>query len=143
MRYVKRKGCTEKKIQVQDFEGIKAQFLTDIKAVVTLEDIPDQLILNWDHIGINVVLPTSLWTMEEKGSRKVEIVALDDKRQLTAVVCGALHGDVLPVQLIYQGKTAACLLKVSFPHDWLLSYTPNHWSNDEKTREYIESVILP
>lgn len=49
MRYVKRKGCTEKKIQVQDFEGIKAQFLTDIKAVVTLEDIPDQLILNWDH----------------------------------------------------------------------------------------------
>jgi len=33
MCYVKRKGCMEKKIQVQDFEGIKAQFLTDIKAV--------------------------------------------------------------------------------------------------------------
>jgi len=40
MCYVKRKG-TEKKIQVQDFEGIKAQFLIDIKVVVTLEDIPD------------------------------------------------------------------------------------------------------
>ena len=144
MCYVKRKGCIEKKIQVQDFEGIKAQFLTDIKAVVTLEDIPDQLILNWDHTGINVV-PTSSWTMEEKGRRKVEIVALDDKRQLTAVVCGTLHGDVLPVQLIYQGKTAACLPKISFPHGWLLSYTPNYWSNEEKTCEYIdsESVILP
>jgi len=95
--------------------------LTDIKAVVTLKDIPDQLILNWDHNGINVVL-TSLWTMEEKGSKKVEIVALDDKRQLTAVVCGTLHGDVLPVQLIYQEKTAAYLPKISFPHGWLLSY---------------------
>ena len=137
MCYVKRKGCTGKKIQVQDFEGIKAQFLT-------LEDISDQLILNWDHTDINVV-PTSSWTMEEKGSKKVEIVTLDDKRQLTAVtvVCGTLHGDVLPVQLIYQGKTTACLPKISFPHGWLLSYTPNHWSNEEKTCEYIESVILP
>ena len=64
MCYVKRKGCTEKKIQVQDFEGTKSQFLMDVEAVVTLEDIPNQLILNWDHTAINVV-PTSSWTMEE------------------------------------------------------------------------------
>ena len=44
MCYVKRKDCTEKKIQVQDFEGTKAQFLMDFEAVVTLEDIPNQLI---------------------------------------------------------------------------------------------------
>ena len=75
MCYVKRKGCSEKKIQVQDFEGIKAQFLTDIKAVVTLEDISDQLILNWDHTGVKI-LPTSSWMMEEKGKKKV---GLDDK----------------------------------------------------------------
>ena len=135
----KRKGCTEKNIQVPDFEGKKAQFLTDVKAVVTLEDIPNQLILNWDHIGINLV-PTSSWTMEEKGRKQVEIVALDDKRQLTAA-CGTLHGDMLPFQFIYQGKTAACLPKISFPHGWLLSYTLNHWSNEEGTHEYVVPVI--
>ena len=37
--------------------------------------------------------------MEEKGSKKVEIVlvVLDDKQQLTAVVCETLHGDVLVI----------------------------------------------
>ena len=34
---------------MQEFEGLKTQFLTDIKAVLTLKDIPDQLILNWNH----------------------------------------------------------------------------------------------
>ena len=43
MCYVKRKGCTEKKIQVQYFEGIKAQFLTDIKAVVYSRSINSKL----------------------------------------------------------------------------------------------------
>ena len=53
-------------------------------------------------------------------------MTLDDKQQLNAVVCGTLHGDVLPFQLIYQGNTAACLPKLSFPHGWLLSYSLNH-----------------
>ena len=38
----------------------------------------------------------------------------------------------LPMQLIYQGTTPACL-----------PYTPNHWSNEEKTHEYIQHIILP
>ena len=66
MSYVKRKGCSAKKLQVHDFEGVKQQFLIDIRAVVTLEEIPKDLILNWDHTGLKIV-PTSCWTMEEKG----------------------------------------------------------------------------
>ena len=49
----------------------------------------------------------------------------------------------LPMQLIYQGTTPAFLPKTAFPTDWLLSYTPNHWSNEEKTHEYIQQIILP
>ena len=142
MSYVKRKGCSVKKLQVIDFEGVKQQFLIDIRAVVTLEEIPKDLILNWDHTGLNIV-STSSWTMEEKGRKHVEIVALNDKCQITAVVCGTLNGHFLPMQLIYQGTTPACLPKTAFPKDWLLSYTPNHWSNEEKTLEYIQHIILP
>ena len=45
--------------------------------------------------------------------------------------------------MIYQGKTAACLPIYSFPADWNVIYTQNHWSNEEKTQEYITKVILP
>ena len=51
--------------------------------------------------------------MEAEGSKRVEVIGKDDKRQLTAVLAGTLDGDFLPSQIIYQGTTvqlhAACL----------------------------------
>jgi len=29
-----------------------------------------------------------------------------------------------------------------FPQDWNVTFTPNHWSNEQKTKEYIEKIIL-
>ena len=60
---------------------------------------------------------------------------------MTLVVCGSLSGNVLPFQLIYQGKTAASMPKVNFPKEWHVTATENHWSNEEKTKEYIEPYI--
>lgn len=97
-------------------------------AVVKMEDILDELILNWDHTPINIV-PGSSWTMAQKGAKRIEMIALYDKCQITAVVCGTLSREFLPLQLIYTDKTTACLPKVQFLEDWLLSYTHNHWSN--------------
>ena len=105
----------------------------DILAVVKMEDIPDDLILNWHHTAVSIV-PGSQWTMAQKGAKRIEMIGLDDKHQITAVLCGTLNGYVLPLQLIYTGKTTACVPKVSFPKDWLINYTPNHWSNKEKPK---------
>lgn len=44
------------------------------------------LVLNWDHTGVNIV-PGSQWTMTEKGSKRVACAGVDDKRQITIVVC--------------------------------------------------------
>ena len=63
--------------------------------------------------------------MEAKGSKRVEAVGLNDKRQITAVFCAALSGQLLPLQLIYQGKTAACLPRFAFPSEWNVTYTLN------------------
>ena len=30
-----------------------------------------------------------------------------------------------------------------FPDDWNVTFTPNRWSNEEKTLEYIDKVMLP
>ena len=96
----------------------RKQFLLDVKAVVNLEDIPNEL-LNWDQTAINYV-PVSNWTMAKEGSKKVKIAVIDDKRQITVVLAGTLAGELLPLQLIYQGKTEKCLPKVKFPEDWLI-----------------------
>ena len=144
MNFVKRRGSSTAKVTVTNFEAVKEQFLIDVNAVVEMEDIPPELILNWDQTAISIV-PGSTWTMEAKGSKRVEIVGVGDKQQITAVFCGALTGKFLPPQLIYQGKTPACLPRYKFPSDWHVTYmyTPNHWSKEDEMKEYIEFIITP
>ena len=48
--------------------------------------------INWDQTGISV-FPDSAWTMDLKGSKRVERVGISDKRQITAIFCGSLAGD--------------------------------------------------
>jgi len=56
--------------------------LKDTKTLVDKHGIPPELIINFEHTGIHLV-PVSRWTMVEKGSYKVKIVGLDDKREIT------------------------------------------------------------
>ena len=101
---------------VQKFDEVKTQFLLDIKAVVEMDEVPFELIINWDQTGIHYV-PVSSWTMEKEGSKRVEIIAIDDKRQITAVFAGSLTCDFLPPQLVYKGKTPKYLPSITFPSD--------------------------
>ena len=81
-----------------------------------MEDIPPDMVLNWDQTGITIILSRS-WTMEKKGSCRVELKGIDDKRQITAVLCGNLAGVLLPPQIIYKGKTSRCQPTIAFPGD--------------------------
>jgi len=110
MKFVKRKTTTKKpKFTVGNFEELKlkVQFLIDIKAVVTMEDIPEDVIVNWDQTAIKYI-PLSNWTMVQEGSKWVEVIGIDDKRQITATFAASLSGNFLPVQMVYQGKTTKC-----------------------------------
>ena len=115
MNFVKRKTTTKKpKVTVANFDELKSQFLLDIKAIVTMEEIPDDMIVNWDQTAIKYV-PSSNWTMAAEGSKRVEIVGIDDKRQITTTFAGSLSGNFLPVQLVYESKTTKCHPAVEFP----------------------------
>lgn len=81
MGYVKRKATTKAKVNVAEFESIKAQFVFDIQAIVELEEIPPEMIINWDHTGIHYV-PVGNWTQAEKGSKRVEVAGSEDKDKL-------------------------------------------------------------
>ena len=112
---------------MQDFEQIMKSFLDKVSAIVVMEDIEPELIYNWDQTGVNIV-PSSSWTLERKGPQCVEIAGLGDKRQITALLCGTLTGDFLPVQMIYKGKTGRCYPKFSFAEGWNITHSPKHWS---------------
>ena len=107
-----------------------------------MEEIPPKLILNWDQSGLNVV-PSSLWSMEQRGAKRVELAGLNDKCQITAVFCGTLSGDFLSVQLVYQGKTERCHPRYLFSKAWHITQSPNYWSTEETMKDYITEIIIP
>ena len=55
------------------------------------------LVINWDHTAVNIV-PGSQWTLEERGAKRVECTGVDDKRQITVVICAIASGIFLPFQ---------------------------------------------
>lgn len=67
----------------------------------------------------------------------------DDKRQITGVFCGTLCGEFLPIQLIYKGKTSKCHPSYTFPPDWNIAHSDNHWSNECTMLTYISDIIVP
>ena len=73
----------------------------------------------------------------------MEMVGSNDKCQITAVFCGTMLGEFLPVQLIYKGKTDRCHPKFSFLLDWHITHSPNHWSTECTMLDYINHVIVP
>ena len=105
MGYVKWKACSKAKVDVERYEQLKDEFLLEIKVIVNMDEIPPELIINFDQTALNYV-PVSHWTMDQEGAKRVEVVAKDDKRQITAVFAGSSSGHFLPPQLIYEGKTS-------------------------------------
>ena len=122
MGFVKRKETTSKsKNLVENFEELKVLFLDQVSTTVITDEIPPELILNWDQTGLNLI-PLSSWTMEQRGSKRVEITGLNNKHMITAVFCGTLCSDFLPLQLVYQGKIDLCHPKYNFPEDWHITH---------------------
>ena len=79
--------------------------------------------------------------MEQKEIKWVEVVGQNDKRLITAIFCGSIQGDFLPIQLIYKGKTVCCHPCYEFPPRW--DITPNHWLMEMTMLQYIEHIVDP
>lgn len=74
------------------------------------------------------------------------VIGHDDKRQITVCVASSMNGDLLPLQLIFQGKTGRCLppsSPASTAAGFHLTYTDNHWSTQEAMKQYVHEVIVP
>ena len=68
-------------------------------------------------------VPASKWTMEKKGTKKIEIGGLNDKCQITGLFAATMSGDFLPIQLVYQDKMKRSHPDYPFPSDWHITHT--------------------
>ena len=56
MKFVQRRATTSKsKHSIHNFSALKKSFLEDVVTTVEMEEIPPELIMNWDQTGINLV----------------------------------------------------------------------------------------
>ena len=82
MGFTKQRANHKSKVTVEDFIQLKIQLiLTRHQKCIQFEEIP---YVSWEQTGLKIV-PGSNWTMEQKGTKRVEMIAIDDKCQLTGV----------------------------------------------------------
>ena len=56
MSLVKWKGNTKAKVDVKKFDEVKKLFLQDFRNVIMMDEVPAELVINWDQTGLNYVL---------------------------------------------------------------------------------------
>jgi len=57
-----------------------------------MNEIPPDLVINFNQTAKHYVLVNN-WTMAKEGSKSVEIIGKDDKRQITAIFGGMMSGE--------------------------------------------------
>lgn len=97
--YVKRKATKAARKLPRNFNVQKGGFLENISRTVHLYKIPKDLVFNFDQTGLPLV-PTSNWTMAECGSKQIDVVGKDDKRNITALLTVTATGKLLPPQVL-------------------------------------------
>jgi len=55
MGFVKRRANTKAKISMEHFDELKKLYLLEINNVVEMDEIPPELVINWDQTGINYI----------------------------------------------------------------------------------------
>ena len=86
--------------------------------------------------------------MGKKGSKDIKVTGMEDKRQVTCCVSSAANGVLLPMQIIFTGKTVRCLPKthaarICLDYGFHLTMSTNHWSNLQTCQQFVRCILVP
>ena len=105
--------------------------------------IPDGLIINFDQTPLSCACSPN-HTIHFKGGKSVPLVGKGKSKQITGTFSCTKSGIFLPMQLIYRGKTNCCHpTGTEFLEGFNITHAKNHWSNEDKIIEHLESIIFP
>ena len=100
------------------------------------------MIINIDQT-LTKYVPVSRSTLANKNSKAVALKGSCDKRSITATFSITISGKILPIKLIYGGKTTKSLPRFKFPNDFSLSVNKTHYSNEKEACKLIEEILVP
>jgi hypothetical protein len=149
-----------------DYERKKEEFICILAKVVHENAIPDELIINFDETNCQFI-PTVSRTRCPKGTKRIRcdnyfiygdnnlllreclsrVIGIGkEKPQITVGIAVSATGNVIePTQLIFAGKTRACLPnkgKTPPVEGQYHTYTTSHWQTVESFIEYIDKEDL-
>jgi hypothetical protein len=116
-----------------------------LAALINQYSIIEELIINFDQTAVHIV-PKSKTTYAHHADQCVALLGAEDKRQVTALIASSYNGTLLPVQMVFAGKTKACHpshTADSKSYGFHFTHSENHWSNLDTMKEYLECIIQP
>ena len=143
MIFAKRRK-TSSKVDIPDkaHKEIEFLFLHEIVTKVEKRNIPPELILNIDQTPLKYV-PVGNETLAPRGETSVTTEGSSDERLITGTFAISLHGDFLPMQLIYGGKASQSLPRYRISKGFCLSFNPKHFSNTNESIKFLKEIIPP
>ncbi|KAJ9530498.1 hypothetical protein QJQ45_012468, partial [Haematococcus lacustris] len=126
--------------------------------IVYAKRIPPELFYSMDETFVFFAPMAGSTTLAEEGSKQVFVAATEQKKGLTVCLTVKASGHVLPLQLIYEGKTdlstpggkpknarawqplPARVAADAAGHD--VTATPSHWATEDSHKQHFERVIL-
>lgn len=143
-----RRGTTAAQKLPLDWTEKQLDMAARLASLVFEHDVPPELVLNWDQTGVWLMPTSGSCTYDQRGRKSIAITGADNKEAITAVVAVSASGAMLPLQLVFSGKTAASLPKLEIRNDvqllgWELTQTENHWSNLASMCSYVDNIIQP
>lgn len=132
----------------ENAEQLIDEFTERCAVIMNVYAIDPELVLNFDQTGISLV-PASTFTYDNKNAKRVAVSHIEDKRQITGLVCSTLANKMVPMQLVFTGKTDRChptnasLTKVkakAAANKFRFAHSENHWSSQATMVSFIKEV---
>ena len=131
-------SVTEKKISDVDAIGARRLLQQKIEFLLSEYNIDRRRIWNFDETAVNV-LPLAQAGWRAPGSKRAREI-FSDKRQITVLLCMPYVFGPLRAQLIFEGKTDACLPSSGADLPGLsCTHTESHWSSQDTL---VDAAIL-
>jgi hypothetical protein len=151
LHWTPRKGTQAAQKKPKNWEEQCEQSFLHKAWVIKDEDIPAELLVNSDQTQV-VFAPGDKMSWAETGSKQVAVLGIEEKRAFTVLISVASDGTVLPMQVIYTGKTSRSQPAATSPHHadliaagFLLqeSGTTTYWSNLETMKIFVDKILSP
>ena len=127
----------------KDLETKIAAFNVEVASIFDNGDYPLDYVFNMDETPVFLdLLPGKV--IDKKGKKTINVRTTgSDKNRITATLCCAASGKMLPSFVIFKGKTIRPLKKVTVPTGVVCSTQSKAWMDEIRMLEWIEKIWAP